>query len=224
MTQYVLVGCGAFALEVVEYLTATEAVDDKMVPSTVVTDVLSASPSRFDDLCQVLRYSPVLHRNPRTIQKKDEKQVLICIGSPEERHQVFLELKQFGFSFGTLVHETAWVANSASIGEGTIICPFAFIGAMAVIEANSLINTRSTVGHDVTVGMSAVLSPHCDMNGASKCGRVSFLGAGAILDPSAEIGAYTKVSSGAVVKQKFGDGFLLTGNPAKGRQMFKVRN
>ena len=69
-----------------------------------------------------------------------------------------------------------------------------------------------------------MLSPHCDMNGASKCGQVSFVGAGAILDPSAEIGDYSKVASGSVVKQKFGDGFLLSGNPAKGRQMFKVGN
>lgn len=224
MTEYILIGCGGFALEVAEYLNDRDLQLSAMDRSAVVTDVVSTSYSRFDDLCSVLGYAPKFHGTPDTVQKRSEKKVLICLGSPEDRHRNFIELKRLEFTFGTLVHESAWVAKSARIDEGAIICPFAFIGAMAWVGANSVINTRATVGHDVRVGVSAVLSPHCDMNGASKCGRVSFLGAGAILDPSAAIGDYTKVSSGAVVKQKFGDGFLLAGSPAKGRQMFKVGN
>ena len=224
MTEYILIGCGGFALEVAEYLIDRDLQLSTMNRSAVVSDVVSTSYSRFDDLRTILGYAPKFHETPDTVQKKSEKKVLICLGSPEDRHRNFVELKRLEFTFGTLVHETAWVAKSARIDEGAIICPFVFIGAMAWVEENCVINTRATVGHDVRVGTSAVLSPHCDMNGASKCGRVSFLGAGAILDPRAEIGDYTKVSSGAVVKQKFGDGFLLAGSPANGRQMFKVGN
>ena len=224
MTEYILIGCGGFALEVAEYLKDRDLQLSATDRSAVVTDVVSTSYSRFDDLCSVLGYTPKYHKTPDTVQKKSEKKVLICLGSPEDRHRNFVEFKRLNFTFGTLVHETAWVAKSARIDEGAIICPFAFIGAMAWVEANSVINTRATVGHDVRVGVSAVLSPHCDMNGASACGRVSFVGAGAIFDPSTAIGDYTKVSSGAVVKKKFGDGFLLLGSPAKGRQMFKVVN
>jgi sugar O-acyltransferase (sialic acid O-acetyltransferase NeuD family) len=224
MSDYILIGCGGFALEVAEYLKDRNLQLSATERSALVSDVVSTSHSRFDDLCSILGYSPKFHETPDTVQKRPEKKVLICLGSPEARHRNFVELKHLGFIFGTLVHDTAWVAESAQIDEGVIVCPFAFIGAMAKVEANSVVNTRATVGHDVTVGVSAVLSPHCDLNGASACGRVSFVGAGAILDPSTAIGDYTKVSSGAVVKQKFGDGFLLAGSPAKGRQMFKVGN
>ena len=224
MSEYILIGCGGFALEIVEYLKDRDLQLSAMEQSAVISDVVSTSHSRFDDLCTILGYSPKFHETPYTVQNRSEKKVLICLGSPEDRHRNFVQLKRLNFTFGTLVHETAWVAKSSRIDEGAIICPFAFIGAMAWVEANSVINTRATVGHDVRVGVSAVLSPHCDINGAGKCGRVSFVGAGAILDPSAAIGDYTKVSSGAVVKQKFGDGFLLAGSPAKGRQMFKVGN
>lgn len=224
MSKYILIGCGGFALEVAEYVKDRDLQLSPLNRSAVVTDVVSTSHARFDDLCSVLGYAPKFHETSDTVQKRSEKKVLICLGSPEDRHRNFVELKRLEFKFGTLVHETAWVAKSSRIDEGTIICPFAFIGAMAWVEANSVINTRATVGHDVRVGVSSVLSPHCDMNGASKCGRVSFVGAGAIVDPSAAIGDYTKVSSGAVVKQTFGDGFLLAGSPAKGRQMFRVGN
>jgi len=222
MTEYILIGCGGFALEVAEYLKDRDPQLSAMDQSSTVTDVVSTSYSRFDDLCSVLGYTPKFHETPDTVQKKSGKEVLICLGSPEDRHRNFIEFKRLDFTFGTIVHETAWVAKSARIGEGAIICPFAFIGAMAWVGENSVINTSATVGHDVRVGVSSVLSPHCDMNGASACGRVSFVGAGAILDPSTAIGDYTKVSSGSVVKQKFGDGFLLLGSPAKGRQMFKA--
>lgn len=224
MSEYILIGCGGFALEVAEYLKDQDLQLSATERSAVVSDVVSTSYSRFDNLCSILDYSPKFHRTPETVENKNEKEVLICIGSPEHRHRNFVELKRLGFNFGTLVHETAWVAKSAQIDEGVIICPFAFIGAMAKVEANSVVNIRATVGHDVSVGVSAVLSPHCDLNGESVCGRVSFVGAGAILDPSAAIGDYAKVASGAVVKEKFGDGFLLVGSPAKGRQMFKVGN
>jgi len=224
MSEYILLGCGGFALEVAEYIKSRDVQLGASEQCAVVSDVVSSSSSRFDDLCSILDYTPKLHETSETVVRKSEKKVLICLGSPEDRRRNFVELKRFGFVLGTLVHETAWVAQSAQIGEGTIVCPFAFIGAKARVEANCVVNARATVGHDVIVGMSAVLSPHCDLNGASVCGQVSLVGAGAIVDPSASIGDYTKVASGAVVKQKFGDGFLLTGNPAKGRQMFRVGN
>ena len=224
MTEYILIGCGGFALEVAEYLMDRDLQFSEMDRPAIISDVVASSYSRSDDLYAILGYAPKYHKTPDTVEKKSKKKVLICLGAPEDRHRNFVELKRLEFNFGTFVHETAWVAKSAQIDEGAIICPFAFVGAMACVEANSVINTRATVGHDVRVGMSAVLSPHCDMNGSSKCGRVSLLGAGAILDPSAAVGDYTKVSSGAVVKQKFGDGFLLAGSPAKGRQMFKIQN
>lgn len=224
MTQYILIGCGAFALEVAEYLKDRGLQVSSNEHNAVISDVVSTSRTRFSDLCSVLGYVPKFLEMPDAVQNLSDKKALICLGSPEDRHKNFVNLKRLNFTFGTLVHKTAWVAKSARIDEGAIICPFAFIGAMAWVEANSVVNTRATVGHDVRVGVSTVLSPHCDMNGASKCGRVSFVGAGAILDPGVAIGDYTKVSSGAVVKQKFGDGFLLAGSPAKGRRMFKVGN
>lgn len=222
VSKYILIGCGGFALEVAEYIQSEVRKFTPGKERNIITDVVSTSPSRLDDFYSILGYTPQFHELPDTVQARSDKDVLICLGNPRERHTNFIDLKRLDFNFGTFVHETAWVAKSAKIEEGVIICPFGFVGAKASIGANSVINTRTTVGHDVKIGTSTVLSPHSNMNGASKCGSVSFLGAGVIMDPGAMIGNYTKVSSGAVVKQKFGDGFLLTGSPAKGRQMFRV--
>ncbi|MEE3328736.1 MAG: hypothetical protein VX252_15460 [Myxococcota bacterium] len=222
MIDYILIGCGGFALEVAEYIKNTDSQHAGLDQKAIVSDVVSHPHSRFDELCSILGYRPIFHETPQTVAAKPTKRALICLGSPEDRHRNFTQLKKLGFSFGKLVHQTAWIAGSAQICEGTIICPFAFVAAKAEIEANCVVNVRASIGHDVALGMSSVVSPHVDLNGASQCGRVSFIGAGAILDPKSSIGDYTKVASGAVVKGKFGDGFLLAGNPAKGRPMFKI--
>ena len=172
MIEFILIGSGGFSLEVAEYIRDLNAHSDGAGNTAYVTDIVSSSYARFDDVCYILGYQPKLHETPISVKNKFEKKVLICLGSPEVRHKNFLELKGLGFTFGTFVHESAWVAKSARVDEGAIICPFAFIGAIAWVGANSVINTRATVGHDVRVGVSAVLSPHCDMNGASKCGSV----------------------------------------------------
>lgn len=224
LTDYILVGCGGFALEVAEYIKNEDYRLSLVNERAIVSDVVSESSSRFDDICSVLEYFPIIHESTNTIVSPSDKKVLVCLGSPEDRHRNYTSLKKLGFSFGTLIHGTAWVSESARVCEGSIVAPFAFIGAKAEVGANCVVNVRATVGHDVYLGESSVLSPHSDMNGASRCGRVSLIGAGAFLDPEAAIGDYTKVASGSVIKQQFGDGYLLAGNPAKGRQMYKIGN
>lgn len=216
----ILIGSGDFALEVSDYLTENNK--DLSSEKLIITDIVSVSEDRFDQICSILTYKPIHHKTLTTIKEKDDKSALVCLGSPEKRHKCYQELKKNKFNIGTFIHKTAIVSNSSTINNGVIVCPYAFIGANSVIEVNTVLNVRATIGHDAKIGKSSVISPHANLNGKSKCGDVSFIGAGAILDPSCSIGDFSKVSSGSIVKGNFGDGFLLTGNPAKGRKMFKV--
>lgn len=217
--QLILIGSGDFALEVSEYIV--ERNKDLSKDNFIISDIISQSEARFHDICSVLGYTPLHHGKHNTVKQKEKKNTLICLGSAEARYKYYKELKKNKFSFGTFVHKTAWLASSSKINEGVIVCPYVFIGANSVIGSNTSLNVRVTIGHDVKVGESAVISPHVNLNGNSECGDVSFIGAGTIMDPSSSIGDFSKVSSGSLVKGAFGKGFLLSGNPAKGRKMFK---
>lgn len=216
----ILIGSGDFAMEVSDYLT--EKNKDSLEEELIITDIVSKSEDRFNEICSILGYKPLHHKSLTTIKKKDDKSALVCLGSSEKRHKCYQELKKNKFNIGTFIHNTALVSNSSIINNGVIVCPYVFIGANSVIEANTVLNVRATIGHDVKIGESSVISPHANLNGNSKCGDVSFIGAGAVIDPGSLIGDFSKVSSGSIVKGNFGDGFLLSGNPAKGRKMFKV--
>jgi sugar O-acyltransferase (sialic acid O-acetyltransferase NeuD family) len=217
-SNLILFGSGDFALEITEYLMEHNSYStDK---TTVITDIVSQSRDRFEDITSALGYKPFFHKRFDTVDDKDHKKALICIGSSESRHAVYKELKEANFIFHSFIHNSAWISKSAEISEGVVICPYVFIGAHSVIGANSVINVRSTIGHDVKIGKSVVISPHVNCNGKSKCGDISFIGAGVVMNPSSSIGAYSKVSSGSLIKDNFDKGFLLSGNPATGRQMF----
>ena len=222
MEKYVLYGCGGFATEIIEYLQDRSYQLESCGEALEISDIIDSSRGRYAEVCATLGYSPQLHRAASTLEAAEEKMLLICLGDPMVRHQKYQQCKQAGLKMGTLVHETAWVASNAQIEEGSIVCPFAFIGPNAHVKPNCVVNVRATIGHDVKLGTSTVVSPHADLNGGSSCGEVSFVGAGSILDPMTSIGHYSKIASGSVVKQQFGDGFLVTGSPAKGRQMFKL--
>jgi len=216
----ILIGSGDFALEVSDYIAENNK--DSSAEELTITDIISLSEDRFDEICSILGYKPIHHKTLTSIKEKDDKSVLVCLGSPETRHKCYQELKKNKFDISTFIHKTALVSNSSTINSGVIVCPYVFIGANSVIEANTVLNVRATIGHDAKIGKSSVISPHANLNGKSKCGDVSFIGAGAIMDPGCSIGDSSKVSSGSIVKGNFGDGFLLSGNPAKGRKMYKV--
>ena len=217
----ILIGSGDFAVEISEYIIGKNK--ESSNKELIISDVVSKKEDRFIEICNRLGYEPNYHNSLTTIEGKNEKNALICLGSAELRHECFQELKKDKFTIGSFIHKTAWLANSSIVNEGVIVCPYVFIGANSVIGANTLLNVRVTIGHDVKIGESSVISPHVNLNGKSTCGDACFIGAGTVVNPECSIGDFSKVSSGSLVKETFGKGFLLSGNPAKGRKMFNVK-
>ncbi|MBE1281785.1 MAG: UDP-3-O-(3-hydroxymyristoyl)glucosamine N-acyltransferase [Rhodobacteraceae bacterium] len=62
-----------------------------------------------------------------------------------------------GQSFGTGIHPSAVIDESAEIGDGVSIAPLAVIGARAKIGAGSVIGPHCVIGSDVVIGQGAFL-------------------------------------------------------------------
>ncbi len=228
-SSYVLFGGGDFAVEVATYLfdvSVNRALDDRLghaanVP--LVSDIVSSGVVHQEKIEVILKASPEFHLDIKSVSNIDKKQVIICIGDASVRYKILTELRNQEVKLGTFVHPSAYVAPTAKIGDGTIVCPFAFIGPFASVGSNCAINIGAVVGHDSVLGDSSVLSPGANVNGHAEVGKASFIGAGAIVSPKARLGAFGKLSAGSVLNLCVGDGFLMHGNPAKGRQMFRVQ-
>ena len=53
---------------------------------------------------------------------------------PTIRSKAFTILSNKNADFLNLIHPTSYVAKTASIGNGVIICPFAYVGTNAKIH------------------------------------------------------------------------------------------
>lgn len=217
--RFILVGGGDFAVEIVAYL------QDQMTyagsADWQITDIVATAPGRAGDIAAMIGYAPVLRPNLTDLPDLQGAKLLVCMGDPVVRYRVMHEIAAAGGQLASVIHPSAYVAATATIGAGSIICPMAFIGPFARVGQNCAINVHAVVGHDVILGDCTVMSPGSDINGRGQTGEAAFLGAGAVISPKVQLAAFSKLSAGSVLAQSTEEGFLVHGNPANGRRMFR---
>ncbi len=217
--DYVIVGGGDFAVEVATYLM--DIWNEQPEQRGVVSDIVAQGNVRREGLARVLGFEPTVIQRPDEVARLKEKRVVIAVGDPSLRYRFMQEFDMLGAHFGTIVHPTAYVANTAVIEDGVVLCPMTFVGPFAHLSRNCVLNVHAVAGHDVKIGECAVLSPGADVNGHGLVGEGALLGAGAVISPRAGLGAFGKLSAGSVLTRHASEGFLMHGNPAAGRQMFR---
>jgi sugar O-acyltransferase (sialic acid O-acetyltransferase NeuD family) len=226
LRRYVLLGAGSLAVEVASYIVdAASASQERSLDPTrlLITDVVAPEAGRTEEIGQVAGVVPAVHQSLETVEGLSGKAGIVCNGDPEVRERLLADAAAAGLQLVSLIHPSAIVSPTAKIGAGAIICPFVFVGPLAIIGDNALLNVHATIGHDVELGASSVVSPGAQLNGFVRVGRSAFVGAGAVLHPRVALGAYSKLSAGSVLTKAVGDGYIMHGNPAVGRQMMAVR-
>jgi len=184
--RILIVGAGGFGREVLLWARAAW-------PSQcgLIAGFLSADASRLNGHACPL---PIL-ADPSRFEPEPGDALILAIGIPDIRRQVAEDLASRGAEFFTLVHPTAIVAPSASIGTGAIVCPYAIVSDSAKIGRFALLNYHASLGHDATVGDYAVLSPYATLGGGSQIGEDVFMGLHASVGPGKRIGPRSKVSA-----------------------------
>jgi sugar O-acyltransferase (sialic acid O-acetyltransferase NeuD family) len=153
---------------------------------------------------------------------RDDAVYAIGLGDVEPRKVIAERLLAAGARLATVVHPTAWVADTAELGEGVLIAPFSFVGPHARVGDLTLLNTYASVGHDSTVGRCCALAPYAVVNGRVVLEDQVFLATHATVTPRRRVGRNSTVSAGSVVLRDVPPGSLASGNPARARQLYAV--
>ncbi|MBY7995835.1 acetyltransferase [Vibrio fluvialis] len=135
---------------------------------------------------------------------------LIVIGQSAARKRIFDYLANKGAQFLTYIHHTALVSKSASIGEGTIVCPYTVVNANALVGRNCSINVHCSIGHDSVLGEHTVVSPYSALNGHAKVGSNCFIGTRSTIFPKIEVGPLVTVDSHTTVRNNIESKMLVT--------------
>lgn len=138
--------------------------------------------------------------------------IILAVGKNAERAELAHLLSAH---FGRAVHSSAVVADTARIGEGTVVLHGAIVQANAVVGRHVLVNTAASIDHDCVVGDFAHVSPRATLCGHVTIGEGTHVGAGAVVIPGVRVGRWCRVGAGAVVVRDLPDHVTAVGNPAR---------
>ncbi len=146
-------------------------------------------------------------------QKRYNYPIAWGIGDNETRRQKAPLIEHFA----TLIHPNAVVAESARIGEGSVVMAGAVINPDATVGAHTIINTGAVVEHDCLIGDFVHIAPNCALAGGVQVGDATFIGIGSNVIQNVHIGSEVLVGAGSVVLEDIDNGLIAYGVPAKVR-------
>ena len=126
------------------------------------------------------------------------------------RKPPYEKLKEIGFEFINVIHDTAAIEESVKMGEGNLVCAGAAIGSDTIIGNNCFINVGSIISHD------CIISDNCHIaSGAVLAGRVivgenTLIGQGCTIYIGVKIGKNVVIQNGCHIFKNVPDGSVVT--------------
>lgn len=152
----------------------------------------------------------------KAFQNKKFDELLIGIGY---KHLNFRkELFERFYSkipFGTIIHSSCWIDNSAKINAGAVIYPNCCIDADTIIDFNTILNISCSIAHNSYIGRHCFLSPNVAVAGFVAVEEQCNIGINATIIDNIKIVSKTQIGAGAVVIKNIETSGLYVGNPAK---------
>ena len=145
----------------------------------------------------------------------------IAVGDNEIRVAHFEKLKGMGLELVNAIHPTAYIAQSAKVGDGATIAMGAIISTGAIIGSNVIINTGAIIDHEGEIEDHVHVGPGCSIAGRVTIKRGAFIGIGSVVKEYLTIGENAIIGAGSVVLEDMPDNVVAVGAPAK---VVKMRN
>jgi sugar O-acyltransferase (sialic acid O-acetyltransferase NeuD family) len=115
----------------------------------------------------------------------------------------------------TLIHPSAFVHPSVTLGRGTVVFANAVVQPDTHIGDHCIINTGATVDHDCTIGDFCHIAPGVNLAGDVHIQEGVFLGIGSSVIIGKRIGEWATVGAGGVVIRDIPSHSVAVGIPAK---------
>lgn len=117
--------------------------------------------------------------------------------------------------WATIIHPSAVIDDSVTIGMGTVVGPGAVINVDAKIGKHCIISSSSTVGHDCIVGDYASLMPGCVCCGHTQIGEMAYISTNASVIPGVKVGIDSVIGVASTALEDVPDKVMIFGNPGR---------
>ncbi|MBY0111444.1 MAG: NeuD/PglB/VioB family sugar acetyltransferase [Phycisphaerales bacterium] len=139
---------------------------------------------------------------------------ILCVGNVHTRAELIAGLKAPSTA-EPVVHPSAVIAPSATLGVGVFVGPRAVVHSFAKVEAHAIINTGAIIEHDCVVGRNTHVAPGSIVAGSASIGSDGLLGVGCRVLPRVRVGDRCTVGAGSVVLRDLPNDSRIVGVPAR---------
>jgi sugar O-acyltransferase (sialic acid O-acetyltransferase NeuD family) len=205
-----LLGGGGFARETVELV---RAINDR-APTWELQGVLDDNPAM---LGTELLGVPVIGPAGLAAERPDAA-VVACVASPDapsRRLELVARLGLPAERYATLVHPTAVVPGSATLGPGTVLHAGVVLTADVTVGAHVAVMPAVVLTHDDVIEDGVTFGAGVRLAGTVTVERGAYLGAGSLIRERLTVGAGAVVGMGAVVTRSVPPGEVWAGVPAR---------
>lgn len=141
--------------------------------------------------------------------------VSIGPGHGPVRLDIHEEIKKQGLRPIQAIHRSAFVANHATIGEGSQVYAMATVCVDTQVGKACILNTRASVDHECVIEDGATVGPGATLAGLVHVEKYADIYTGAVVLPRIRIGEGAIVGAGAVVLKDVEPWTVVAGNPAR---------
>lgn len=99
----------------------------------------------------------------------------------ERRLDLMRQYRTKGAFFPAIIHASATIGSSVSIGFGAQILAASVINPFAAIKDAAIINTAAIIEHDAIIGEGAHIAPRAVVLGNARIGDTSIIGSNAVV-------------------------------------------
>lgn len=143
---------------------------------------------------------------------------VVCTGRPDNyvsRLRIVADLGLPAERYATIVHPSAAVSSSSSVGHGSVLLAHVVLTASVTVGTHVAIMPHVTLTHDATVDDFATIASGVSVGGGVCVQRAAYLGAGALIGENRTVGAFSLVGMGAVVTHDVPPCEVWAGVPAR---------
>lgn len=114
----------------------------------------------------------------------------------EQRYEKYLQLKRMGYELENVIHSTASISQTATLGDGNIFLQFTVVGTGSRVGNCNILSPKSYVSHNVQVGDANFFAPSASTTGYVEIGNHCFLGVNSAVNNKAKVADYTFAGGG----------------------------
>lgn len=131
------------------------------------------------------------------------------IKSYKLRENSFKNLKRIGFKLPPIISNFSYFSKKSKIGEGSIVMHGVVVNAFSSVGTNCILNSNSTIEHDVKIGNNCHIAAGVVINGGVTVGNGTFIGSGSVIKEGTKIGKDCIISANIFIKKNVKDSEII---------------